>query len=282
MRTVAHLSDLHFGRVDTQLLDPLRRRIAAMKPDLVVISGDLTQRAKPEEFREARRFLDTLPQPQIVVPGNHDVPLYNVFQRAFTPLSKYKRYISTDLEPAYIDDEIAVIGINTARSLVFKGGRINQEQVESARAKLCNLDERIIRMVVTHHPFDLPADWHDKHIVGRANMAMQMLARCGADVLLAGHVHMSHAGDTAARYKMEGYAALVVQAGTATSTRGRGETNAFNALRVDGREVQVERYAWDEAAADFTPGGTQRFKHGPTGWVRDESTAQPRESRPSR
>jgi 3',5'-cyclic AMP phosphodiesterase CpdA len=271
MRTIAHLSDLHFGRVDAQLLEPLRRRIEGLKPDVVVISGDLTQRAKPEEFREARRFLDTLPKPQIVVPGNHDVPLYNVFQRFFTPLSKYRRYISNDLEPTYIDDEIAVVGINTARSLVFKGGRINEEQVEAARAKLCDLGAGITKMVVTHHPFDLPTDWKNERLVGRAKMAMQMLARCGADVLLAGHVHMSHAGDTAARYKMDGYAALVVQAGTATSTRGRGETNAFNALRVAGREVQVERYSWDEALGEFTLAETQGFKHTAAGWVRDGS-----------
>jgi 3',5'-cyclic AMP phosphodiesterase CpdA len=268
MRTIAHLSDLHFGRVDAHLLEPLRRRLSALAPDVVVISGDLTQRAKPEEFREARRFLDTLAKPQIVVPGNHDVPLYNVFQRFFAPLAKYKRYISADLEPAYIDDEIAVVGINTARSLVFKGGRINEEQVESVRSRLCDLGQGVTKIVVTHHPFDLPEDWDDDHIVGRAKMAMQMLARCGADVLLAGHVHMSHAGHTAKRYKIDGYAALVVQAGTATSTRGRGETNSFNALKVLPHEVQVERYSWDVGVRDFTLASVEAFEHTQNGWLR--------------
>jgi 3',5'-cyclic AMP phosphodiesterase CpdA len=268
MRTVAHLSDLHFGRVDPALLEPLRQRIETLKPDVVVISGDLTQRAKPEEFREARRFLDSLPQPQIVVPGNHDVPLYNVLQRFFTPLRKYRRYISDELEPAYIDDEIAVVGVNTARSLVFKGGRINIEQVEAVRAELCELDQRIVKIVVSHHPFDLPEHWDDDDIAGRAREAMEMFSRCGADILLAGHVHMSHTGDTTARYKIGGYAALIVQAGTTTSTRGRGETNSFNALRVTQDAVTVERYSWEDAARDFALSTSETFSRSERGWTR--------------
>ncbi|MES2561138.1 MAG: metallophosphoesterase, partial [Pseudomonadota bacterium] len=150
MRTIAHLSDLHFGRIEHSLLEPLRRAVIGLAPDVVVISGDLTQRAKPHEFREARSYLDTLPSPQIVVPGNHDVPLYNVFQRFFTPLKKFRRYICADHEPNYIDNEVAIVGINTARSLVFKGGRINQEQVAGIRDKLCSLNPAVIKMVVTH------------------------------------------------------------------------------------------------------------------------------------
>lgn len=272
MRIIAHLSDLHFGRVDHTLLEPLRRAVTNLAPDVVVISGDLTQRAKPDEFREARRYLDTLPSPQIVVPGNHDVPLYNVLQRFFTPLKKFRRFIAADHEPDYIDDEIAIVGVNTARSLVFKGGRINEEQVEGIRAKLCPLDDAVIKMVVTHHPFDLPGDWEDNHIVGRAPMAMKTLAQCGADILLAGHVHMSHAGDTTARYRIGNFAALVVQAGTATSTRGRGETNSFNALRVSAGRVRVERHAWDKEVQDFTATRIEDFRRTTEGWVREAPT----------
>ena len=267
MRTVAHLSDLHFGRVDHAVLEPLRRCVAGLEPHVVVISGDLTQRAKPEEFREARRFLDTLPFPQIVVPGNHDVPLYNVFQRFFAPLAKFRRYISADLAPAYIDEEIAVVGVNTARSLVFKGGRINEEQIEYLRARLCNLDKSVSKMVVTHHPFDLPEDWDSSDIVGRARMAMQALARCGVDILLAGHAHTSHAGEAMAGYKIGGHASLIVQAGTATSTRGRGETNSFNALRVSAHEATVERYSWDPAAGDFRLSKRETFERAANGWI---------------
>lgn len=272
MRTIVHLSDLHFGRVDAALLKPLRERVHELAPQVTVVSGDLTQRAKPHEFREARRFLDSLPGAKIVVPGNHDVPLYNVFQRFFTPLSKYKRYISQDLEPTYRDEEMVVVGINTARSLVFKGGRVNEEQVEEVRAKLCALPENITKVVVSHHPFDLPEHMDDDDIVHRAKKAMHMFSRCGADVLLAGHVHVSHAGDTTERYKIDGYAALVVQAGTATSTRSRGEANSFNALRVSPDEVTVERYAWEENAGQFELMTGETFRRSGSGWSRSPAT----------
>jgi 3',5'-cyclic AMP phosphodiesterase CpdA len=188
--------------------------------------------------------------------------------RFFAPLRNYCRYISRDLEPVHVDDEIAIVGVNTARSLTFKGGRINEEQVAQVRDKLCGLKEEIAKIVVTHHPFDIPETWDHDHIVGRARMAMKTLAECGADLLLAGHAHMSHAGDTTARYKIDGYAALVVQAGTATSTRSRGETNSFNALKIDGRDIEVERYSWDAGAGAFGLERSESFEHTTRGWIR--------------
>jgi 3',5'-cyclic AMP phosphodiesterase CpdA len=98
MRTIVHLSDLHFGRVDQQLIEPLIKTISEIKPDLVAVSGDLTQRARSRQFVEARAFLDALPEPQIVVPGNHDIPLHNIFARFLGPLDKYRRYITDDLQ----------------------------------------------------------------------------------------------------------------------------------------------------------------------------------------
>ena len=264
MRVLAHLSDLHFGRIDPAVLQPLIQKIQAIQPHLVVVSGDLTQRAKPEQFREARAFLDALPGRKLVVPGNHDVPLYNLFQRFFQPLDKFQRFISQELEPAYVDEEIAVVGINTARSAVFKGGRINDAQLDRARAILCNLSERVTKIIVTHHPFDLPPDHGDHHLVGRAVQGMEMFARCGADLLLAGHLHTSHAGDTTARYRIAGFSALVVQAGTATSTRGRGEQNSFNVLRVEPGQIEIDRMSWN--GRDFAIASTERFAHGAQGW----------------
>ena len=264
MRTLVHLSDLHFGRIDQALLAPLARRVQALAPQVVVVSGDLTQRAKSAQFRDARRFLDALPGALVVVPGNHDVPFYNLFQRFAQPLAKYRRYISPDLEPAYVDDEIAVVGVNTARSSVFKGGRINAAQIARVRERLCALDTHITKLVVTHHPFDLPEGANARQLVGRARAAMAMFASCGADILLAGHLHASHAGDTSARYKIGDFAALVVQAGTATSVRGRGEANSFNLLRLDAGGVQIERYDW--TGADFAPAATSTFARTSAGW----------------
>jgi len=129
MRVLAHLSDLHFGRSEAAVVSSLVSALEKVRPDLIVISGDLTQRARPAQFREARAFLDALGAPTLVVPGNHDVPLYNVLQRFFTPLGRYRRYIGRDTEPVYHDEEIAVVGVNTARAATFKGGRVAAGQL---------------------------------------------------------------------------------------------------------------------------------------------------------
>lgn len=268
MRLIVHLSDIHFGSVDPQIIDPLVETIADLNPDLVAVSGDLTQRARSHQFKAARKFLDRLPKPQIVVPGNHDVPLHNVFARFFQPLRKYQRYITDDLRPFHHDDEIAILGVNTARSLTVKGGRINEEQVAWMRERLCACDPNAVKIVVTHHPFDLPEGHHERDLVGRARMAMEALADCGADVFLAGHLHVGHTTHSAARYQIKGHSALVVQAGTATSTRGRGETNSFNVIRVDGPFITVERHAWQPENRKFSLAMTERFQETTDGWIR--------------
>ena len=268
MRTIAHLSDLHFGRNDPALIEPLITTINELNPALIAISGDLTQRARSDQFKDARAFLDALPQPKIVVPGNHDIPLYNVYHRFLHPLDKYRRYITEDLLPAYTDEEMIVIGVSTARSLVIKGGRINQTQLASVKDQFCALPDEIVKILVTHHPFDLPSGHDDSDLVGRAEMAMAGLAECGADVLLAGHLHLSHTGSTAQRYQIQGHSALVIQAGTAISTRGRGEANSFNLVRLDHPNITVERLSWDAAARSFKIVSEENFRHSAEGWVR--------------
>ena len=268
MRTIVHLSDLHFGRVNPGLLDPLIRSVSEVKPNLIAVSGDLTQRARSYQFKQARSFLDALPKPQIVVPGNHDIPLHNVFARFLEPLTKYRRYITDDLQPTYEDGEMVIIGVNTARSLVVKGGRINQSQVSRLKEKFCSLDDRVIKCVVTHHPFDLPEGHDQRDLVGRARMAMTGLADCGADLFLAGHLHISHTGHTK-RYNIHGHLALIVQAGTATSTRERGEANSFNVLRLDHPSITVERLVWNPSTAAFGVSSVEQFKHTvEQGWLR--------------
>lgn len=259
MRTIVHLSDLHFGRVDASLLAPLREAVEGTSPDLLVVSGDLTQRARRAQFAQAAAFLDTLPMPQLVVPGNHDVPLYDVARRFLAPLKRFRRRIEADEFPYYEDAEIAAIGINTARSLTFKGGRVNREQVAEVERRFHGLPEPVTRIVVSHHPFDLPEDADAGDLVGRADMAMQAFAGCGVDVFLSGHLHTTHVGNTARRYRIEGYAALAVQAGTATSTRERGEANAFNVLRIGLRALDLETWSWAAAARRYLPGEACRF-----------------------
>src|SRR5450759_1376260 len=137
MRTIVHLSDIHFGRVDPRLVAPLVRTIHTIAPNLVALSGDLTQRARRSQFQQARAFLEQLPFPLLVVPGNHDVPLYNIAARFLNPYGGYRRYIERDLEPVYQNDEMIAVGLNSARALPFHGGgRLNGAQVARAAARL--------------------------------------------------------------------------------------------------------------------------------------------------
>lgn len=266
MRTIVHLSDLHFGRIDPQLIAPLTGLIGATAPDVLVVSGDLTQRARSAEFLAAKKFLDALPGPQIIVPGNHDIPLHNIFDRFVRPLDKYRRYITDDLAPQFIDTEIAIFGINTARSLTIKNGRVGVADMRAVHARLAALDPLLTKIIVTHHPFDLPDDFDEKNLVGRASGAMALFATCGADVLLAGHLHATHAGSSQERYPHSDYAALVVQAGTATSTRGRGESNSFNILRIDAGRVDVDHLSWQPDDNRFAVVDTDRFERSGRGW----------------
>ena len=275
MRTLAHLSDLHFGRVDYTVRDTVIETVRSLKPDVVVISGDLTQRARSHQFQEARQFLDALPQPQIVVPGNHDVPLYNFFARFGRPLDKYRRYITEDMQPFYVDDEVAIIGVNTARAWTTKYGRINERQIAGVREKLCACQDNVTKIVVTHHPFDLPENHDEGDLLGRANLAMVALAECGADLLLAGHLHIGRTGHTAVRYRIAGHSALVVSAGTATSTRHRVEANSFNVIRINHPHVNVERLVWQPDKNAFVPASSENFKFTTDGWkpIPDEAAA---------
>ena len=269
MRVVVHLSDLHFGRLDPASVEPLSSAISRLSPDLLAVSGDLTQRARRSEFAAARQFLDALPFQRLVVPGNHDVPLYNVFTRFFTPFARYTHAITAGLSPVYRDEEVIVVGVNTARSWTWGEGRINAAQVDEIVSHLSGAPRDLIRIVVTHHPFDLPEGVGEERLLGRAVMAMEKLSAAGADLFLAGHLHISHIGHTAERYKIGGHSALVVQAGT-VSTRSRGEQPSFNVLRIARPQISVERMVWDPERRVFAGTGESHYRHGEAGWLRAE------------
>ncbi len=160
MRTIVHLSDLHFGAADPQLVKAVIDCIAALHPDVVAVSGDLTQRARRGQFRRARAFLDALPRPQIVVPGNHDVPLYNVIARFGNPLGGFRRYITMDRYPCVADEKVAVLGANTTRSLTIKDGGLRPADVRHLSGVLDTIPASAVRIVVCHHPFDPPVGRH--------------------------------------------------------------------------------------------------------------------------
>lgn len=267
MRTLVHLSDLHFGRIDPVLVDPLRRSINDLHPHLVAISGDFTQRARRSQFAAARDFLESIEAQTLVVPGNHDVPLFDVVERFAAPLSRYREYISTNLEPVYADEEMVVVGINTARSLTWGEGRINEQQVDLAIDRLSQAPPEALRIVVTHHPFDLPPGVEEKRLLGRSGMAMARLAKANADLFLSGHLHISHVSHAAERYKLDGRSALIVQAGT-VSRRGRGEQPSFNVLKLERPDIELTRYAWDDVAGRFVAHDAGCFRHETRGWNR--------------
>src|SRR6185503_18720181 len=151
-------------------------------------------------------------------------------------------------------------------------GRINERQVAWMHERLSILDPEIVRIIVTHHPFDLPEGHDERNLVGRARMAMEGLASCGADLFLAGHLHVSHTTHSAKRYKIKGHSALVVQAGTATSNRGRGEANSFNVIRVHRPNISIERLEWQPDDAAFVRAEIEHFRHTPDGWIRVEES----------
>jgi 3',5'-cyclic AMP phosphodiesterase CpdA len=267
MRRLIHLSDLHFGRVDPTIVTPLLNLIRAIKPDLVAISGDLTQRARTPEFHSARRFLDAIPYPQIVVPGNHDVPLHDLFSRFLRTFDRYQSFIDADLEPFYCDSEIAVSGLNTAHAFTWKNGRINRRQVDKLRARFENVPATNVKIVVTHHPFDVPKGASANHGLRRARFAMQTLADCRVDLLLAGHFHVGATGHTATRYRIKNYSALIVSSGTSTSTRGRGQPNSLNEIQIDGAKISIARRTWRPERGVFDLFSTERFSRTEKGWT---------------
>jgi 3',5'-cyclic AMP phosphodiesterase CpdA len=208
----------------------------------------------------------------LVVPGNHDVPLYDLVRRWLRPLDRFRRYITSDLSPFYEDSEIAVLGVNTARALTFKDGRINRGQIAAAMQRFAHCGKNVTRIVVTHHAFDtpdpVPGVVATHRVVGRATMAMAGLMRAGVDMILSGHLHSSSVGDATKRYPVPGRAVLLIRAGTATSTRRRGEVNAFNVVRVAGLEVTVVCMAWRPDEGRFATAISERFNRTELGWAR--------------
>lgn len=260
MPRIVHLSDLHFGAHDERLVAAVESSVDELKPDLVVVSGDFTQRARTEQFAEACKFLERLRDgghEVLGVPGNHDVPLYDVLRRFLSPLTRYKRFIDDVLCPVHELRGAIVLGVNTARSLTFKDGRLNQQQVEFIRDTFARAPSESVRVLVTHHPlFALKVGDEVQSAIGRQEMALDAIEAAGVDVLLAGHNH--HASANSARdLATRAGGALVVQAGTATSTRVRDQDQSFNLLDLDAERVVLTVYSW--AGEGYRPADAQAF-----------------------
>jgi 3',5'-cyclic AMP phosphodiesterase CpdA len=238
MRTLLHISDLHFGVIDPTLAGHLSAAFSAFDADLVIISGDLTQRARTEQFTAAKQILEDMKKAgmkYIVVPGNHDIePFYNPIKRLLTPYTNYKKYISEDLEPRYQDEEIAVAGLNSVNRFAAKEGIVFRSQMKKAAAWLQSFPSSIKKIVVTHHPIN----------------NMNVAEGYDIDLYLSGHHHVSSAVLDSG---------VAVQAGT-LSLRSRGELASFNVIRVDVATVTVETHLWNTEGKIFSKHSTKIFR----------------------
>jgi 3',5'-cyclic AMP phosphodiesterase CpdA len=261
MTRLVHLSDLHFGAHDERLVEGVELAVDELKPDLIVVSGDFTQRARTEQFRDACEFLDRLRErghEVLGVPGNHDVPLYDVLRRFLSPLARYRRFIDDSLCPFIELPGVAVLGINTARSLTFKEGRVSEEQVEFIRETFARTPQEAVRILVTHHPlFALTVGEEVQRAIGRQELALDAIEEAGVDMLLAGHMHHASTHDAGDLVTRAG-GTLVVQAGTATSTRVREQEQSFNTIDIADDCVTVTVHAWK--GDEFRPTDAQRYE----------------------
>ncbi|HEX2941102.1 MAG TPA: metallophosphoesterase [Rhodopila sp.] len=273
MRTVVHISDLHFGRVRPDLVAPLLESIRAAQPDLVVVSGDLTQRARNWQFAAARHFLATLPQPLLVIPGNHDIPLDLAWMRLLAPWARYRRWVGRDLEPCFQDEEIVAVGLNTVAPFLWERGWIADRAVTRASARFGPADGRM-RIVITHHPFVHAPQATRKPLMLGAAPAVRALARGGADIILSGHLHTGRAEAYCAATGEAG-SVLLVQAGTGLSTRTRGQGNDYNVLRIDNGAVAIARFAMSDARQSFHCVEETRFIRQNGAWMLADPLAGP-------
>ena len=271
MARIAHLSDVHFGANDPKIVSATEAWLERSQPDLVIISGDFTQRARIEQFRAASAWLNRLRAAGmrlLVIPGNHDVPLYDVFRRFAAPLHRYKRYISNELCPWYEDEKVAILGINTARSLTIKDGRINHDQMNMIKKRFAPVAPEKTRILVTHHPlFAMPIGKGGElsEAVGRHDDAVEAAAEAGIHIALAGHFHRTYA-ESAQKMVADAGGALVIQAGTATSTRLRNaEPQSFNWLHVHRNDrIELQVIVWD--GASFQRGHHVEYSRDAAGW----------------
>lgn len=266
MKKIAHISDLHFGTEDATVTGGLIKDLFNYKPDLLVVSGDFTQRARVSQYKQAKEFLTILPFPKILIPGNHDIPLFDIFRRLFFPLKRYVTYITDDLMPLYQDDEIAVIGVNTARSFTWKEGSISPEQITGIKKRMCKISAGKFKILVTHHPFIPPPDSPGIRLVGGSSSALDIITQCNVDLLLSGHLHNSYSGDIRTYYAKIKHSVIAVQAGTAISTRLRKAPNTYNIIDVEQNSIKITVRKWNHR--QFADHAVTQYRKAQSEWIR--------------
>jgi len=258
--TIAHISDLHFGRIaHPDIVTALVDDVNDDGIDLVAVSGDLTQRARRREFRAAREMLNAIDRPVLVVPGNHDVfPWWMPMRRLRAPLQRYRAFVTDDLAPTYRSDGVTVLGVNSAFGETIKSGRITSGALATIRETFAPVqDDHFNVLVVHHHLTHLRAlGWHD--VVRRAEEALSLTADVGVDLVLCGHLHISHVEALSVGRRR----VVIASAGTATSDRGRKSnraTNFYNRITVGDTHFSIEERRYVPSARSFVQDGTIAF-----------------------
>jgi 3',5'-cyclic AMP phosphodiesterase CpdA len=258
---IAHLSDLHFGRHDAQVAQSLIGEIATQGPDLVVISGDFTQMGTAAEFAAARAFLDELPVPFLAVPGNHDVPQFNLVRRFLDPYALYRQFIAPDLEPFVEIDGVALAGLRSVRRVRggfdWAQGLISPGQLEVLARRFERAATGTTRVIVVHHPLLMPEREMEKpqRRVDNADRALRAFSELGVRLVLSGHFHLSYVrrferpgtvrvGAPPGPRRAAAAPILVAQSASTTSTRLRGEPNAYNVIDIVGDEIAIAVREW--------------------------------------
>lgn len=267
MIRLLHCSDLHFGPPYLPNVGEAAQRLAAqLELNAIVVSGDFTQRAKPEQFQEARDFLDRLPDvPKIVVPGNHDVPLYRVGERLSDPLKHYRAIIEERLNYVVeIEGAMFVALDSTAPRSAISNGRIHAEQLEFCEESFKGLPDETLKVVVAHHHFAPAPDYERDSTMPKSKRAIDKFVDLDVDLILGGHLHRAYIGNTLDLYagRQRDRGIIIVQSGTTTSYRGRGrerEKNSLNVLRVDSRMIQVTHYMYFHEHDQFEPVSRHSF-----------------------
>jgi 3',5'-cyclic AMP phosphodiesterase CpdA len=253
LRALLHVSDLHFGPKHLPALSQAVRELAERaRPAAVVVSGDLTQRAKPAQFRAAREWIAALPVPAVFVPGNHDVPMYRFWERLLSPFGAWRRHFDRDLVRGHCGDGLAIVGVNTAHAWTTKHGKLHRGELERLERELAALPAGGMRVVVAHHPLAASALLRDEPVTRGAARALTLCRRHRVELVLSGHLH--HGFWLRAPRTGDGEGPFVLHCGTTTSTRGRaGERgrNSLNWIEFEAGALRIERRLWDPRAGEF-------------------------------
>jgi 3',5'-cyclic AMP phosphodiesterase CpdA len=261
MLTLMHISDLHFGPPYVpQVGEAVLRSALRLQPDAIVVSGDLTQRAKAEQFEQARAFMHRLPEvPRIVVPGNHDVPLYRIAERLLTPHAKFREYIQEDLCSACRLDGALIVALDsTAPRRAISNGRISKAGLAFCEAACRGVGEDVIKIVVAHHHFVPAPDYERDQTMPKSRRAINRFVDLGVELILGGHLHRGYIGNSLDVYPgvHRDRGIIVAQCGTTTSRRGRGrerEKNSFNLIKVGDEMLRITHYMYFDALGEFAP-----------------------------